>query len=164
MTPDLLAPRPCAECGETYTPTSRRQKYCQQKCSTRVKNRKSRDKMLAERGPLIRVCPGCLQTFEGGQAHKVYCSDACRCRETRQRKRATEAERRVYEVKTLREKVQEYVSCGAIKEEAAPLGLAEPEATIPEMIEELSDGVLLRLLKQARRNPYAGLERLEEVA
>lgn len=72
-------PRPCAHCGETYTPKIRRRSvYCSRTCKDLA--RKARDKRdrLAAKSELSRFCALCEQPIPATRrTDSAYCSDLC---------------------------------------------------------------------------------------
>lgn len=88
---------PCLRCGELYTLTSGKQRYCPRcaaaettkniRAHKRAYNAKKREEdpsyfkdLNKERPPknTIRVCPVCGNSFTASFYHRIYCSDECR--------------------------------------------------------------------------------------
>ena len=88
---------PCLSCGELYTLTSGKQRYCPRcaaaettkniRAHKRAYNAKKREEdtsyfkdLNKERPPknTIRVCPVCGNSFAASFHHRIYCSDECR--------------------------------------------------------------------------------------
>ena len=63
-------PRQCEACGNAYTPSKRRQRYCSPACHA--------NRYRATRQPRApRDCPVCSTTFTPVVGHHVYCSRQC---------------------------------------------------------------------------------------
>lgn len=88
---------PCLSCGELYTLTSGKQRYCPRcaaaettkniRAHKRAYNAKKREKdpsyfinLNKARPPkdTIRICPVCGNSFAASFYHRIYCSDECR--------------------------------------------------------------------------------------
>lgn len=89
-------PKRCERCGETFTPTSGRSKYCEA-CGPEVKleqrRKVYRDRIRYQFGftPLEgRECPDCQVTFDASGPGQARCPD---CQRKRERKRARERHR-----------------------------------------------------------------------
>ena len=88
---------PCLSCGELYTLTSGKQRYCPRcaaaettkniRACSRAYNAKKREEdpnyfinLNKARPPkdTIRICPVCGNSFAASFHHRIYCSDECR--------------------------------------------------------------------------------------
>jgi hypothetical protein len=88
--------RRCRVCRTPFVPRHRRQKYCGEKCARRVSNGRRRARRKNARNGLpahvpfvgepVRVCSQCEEWFEGRSDART-CSDACRQRAYRERRR-----------------------------------------------------------------------------
>ena len=73
--PARIAPRQCALCGEWFTPTNGRQRYCSP--VHRMWNRAGL--------PPVRECRHCGASFAPRHAHQRYCTPAHQREEAKQR-------------------------------------------------------------------------------
>lgn len=84
-------PKPCAVCGTMFTPKNKVQKYCSDACARkaargnqrRYEQRRAATYKAKPPEERTKVCPVCGKTFIAERESKVYCSNECLIKHSR---------------------------------------------------------------------------------